>query len=80
MSFIKRELEKIEIALHEPRLAEKYQQLYAAQQALAWALEPKGFKAPYKMITGTPVSSEDCLSKLCLPQSLDMDAHCGKKL
>jgi len=46
MSFIQRELDKIAVALREPRPADEYRQLYAAQQALSWASEPTGFKAP----------------------------------
>ena len=58
--FIERELERIGKALHEPRFADQYDQLYAARQALSWALEPDGFKRPYDMLTGTPADSEDC--------------------
>lgn len=65
MSFIERELEKITQALREPRSADHYDQLYAAQQALSWALEPEGFKRPYDMITGTPADSEDCSRLPC---------------
>ena len=58
--FIERELEKIAQELREPRSADKYEQLYAAQQALSWALEPEGFKRPYDMLTDTPADSADC--------------------
>ena len=44
--FIERELGRIEAALREPRFADQYDQLYAAQQALSWALEPEGFQRP----------------------------------
>lgn len=50
MSFIERELRRIEVALHEPQTDERYCQLYAAQQALGWALEPTGFMSPYDTI------------------------------
>jgi hypothetical protein len=62
MGFVERELEKISVALREPRSAEQYAQLYAAQQALSWALEPEGFKKPYDTITGTPEGSGGCPS------------------
>jgi hypothetical protein len=39
MGFIERELRRI-----------SYRQLYAAQQALVWALDPDGFRAPYETI------------------------------
>ena len=68
MGFIERELERISAALHEPHSAE-YDQLYAAQQALSWALEPIGFKAPYDQITGTPATPEDCQANIHPPES-----------
>lgn len=52
MSFIQRELERIQSALGKPG-DEHYEQLWAAQQALAWALEPTGFKSPFCAITGS---------------------------
>lgn len=64
MNFIQRELDRIAVALHEPRSAEQYNQLYAAQQALSWALEPGGYKAPYDTVTGTPADSADCSADL----------------
>jgi hypothetical protein len=44
------ELEKIELALREPQTDERYMQLYAAQQALAWAMNPNGFASPFATI------------------------------
>jgi hypothetical protein len=62
MSFIQRELDRITSKLQAgPLPAEEHGKLYAIQQALAWALEPIGFKSPYDMVlTGTPEGSEDC--------------------
>lgn len=48
--FVERELRRIEQALRDPQPADRYCQLYAAQQALAWALEPSGFAEPYIVI------------------------------
>lgn len=48
--FVQRELERIELALRQAQTESAYCQLYAAQQALSWALEPTGFKAPYDTI------------------------------
>lgn len=62
MSFIQRELDKISLALGEPS-DPHYIELYAAQQALAWALEPDGIRSPYKMVMGTQGDLEDCLSE-----------------
>jgi hypothetical protein len=33
-------------------------QLYAVQQALVWASEPTGFKAPYDMVVGTSTPAD----------------------
>lgn len=68
MGFIRRELERIERGLREPQSSERYCQLYAAQQALSWALEPSRFALPYDTIMSdrlrplrdTPASLEDC--------------------
>lgn len=58
--FIERELERISLALREPRFADQHDQLHAAQQALSWALEPEGFKRPYDMVAGTLEGSGGC--------------------
>lgn len=60
MGLIQRELDKISAALRDPNAAEAYDKLYAAQQALSWALEPGGFKPPYQAVMGIPGDSEDC--------------------
>jgi len=64
MSFVQRELNRIESALREcePHADGLYDRLYAAQRALSWALEPTGSKAPYSAIMGTPEGSKDCPS------------------
>jgi hypothetical protein len=59
MNFIKRELDKISAAISQGSNREP--ELYAAQQALAWASEPTGFASPFAMIMGTRASSGDCL-------------------
>jgi len=61
MGFIERELERIREALRQADQAtDRYRQLYAAQQALSWALEPIGFRAPYDAIVDTPADAGDC--------------------
>lgn len=62
MGFIQRELDRISAALVDQPDANDYASLYAAQQALAWVLEPTGIKAPFAMIRGTLEGKEDCLS------------------
>lgn len=71
MSFIQRELDSVSAALRDSANADRYEQLYAAQQALAWALEPQGFRALCTMIlpTGTPEGSGDYSAPLHQPLS-----------
>lgn len=65
MSFVQRELDRLSVALvatdrDEPR----WKELFAAQQALAWALEPGAAESPCRMITGedSPAGTEDWAS------------------
>ena len=70
MSFIARELDRISSRLREPILPDgEYEKLYAAQQALSWALEPEGFRSPYDSITGIPAEPEDCSARTRQPSS-----------
>lgn len=58
MLFVNRELERLGRALRKPN--NRREELYAAQQALSWALDPQAFKSPVEMLMRTPVDSEDC--------------------
>ena len=69
MSYIQRELDRISTLLRETPTQDNREQLYAAQQALSWALEPTGFKAPFDMIMGTLEGSKDCPADIHPPQS-----------
>lgn len=60
MKYIERELAIINEALRRPGNLRNQDQLYAAQQALAWALEPDAFRRPYLTAMGTQEGSEDC--------------------
>ena len=75
MGFIQRELDRIAIALRRAPSPECYARLYAAQQALSWALEPRGFKSPYEAITGTQGDSEDCPAN---PRRLPSSDTCSR--
>jgi hypothetical protein len=59
MSFIQRELDRIGNALRQTQPGSKYAELYAAQQALMWTLEPDGFKSPYDMLVPAKDTLED---------------------
>jgi len=77
MGFIQRELDRLAIEMKAPVNSEKFGQLYAAQQALSWALEPSNLAAPCEVIrsgrasriSGTPEGSEGCLAHHHPPQS-----------
>lgn len=77
MSFICRELRKIESALHQEEDEGRKRELYAARQALGWALEPRGYKAPYNMIMGILPEKEDCLVHNHPLLTSDTSCHCG---
>lgn len=64
---IRVELERLAVALLDHERPECYREIYAAQQALAWALEPSSCKSPYDLIMHTP--SEECRVYPCLPSS-----------
>ncbi len=59
-SFVQRELDRIHNALGDERTNPKYPEMYAAQQALAWALEPSGFRSPFDSVMGTQEAKEGC--------------------
>lgn len=60
MSMLQREINRIRQALLNTKSGAVYDKLYAAQQALAWASDPAGFKAPGDLIMGTQEDSADC--------------------
>ncbi len=67
MGFIERELERIQSAIGNPGDA-NFERMFAAQQALAWALEPTGFKSPFCSITGSPEASAGCSAGIRPPE------------
>ena len=70
MSFIARELDRISARLRQPEIpAAEYEKLYAAQQALSWAIEPNGFRSPYDSIVDTRGGSEGYLERSRPPLS-----------
>jgi hypothetical protein len=78
MSFIARELGRISVAIGRLEQSDdKYQALYAAQQALSWALEPRGFKSPYDLIMGILEDSTDCPAKRYQVPSSDTCGDCA---
>lgn len=59
MSFVQRELDRIGNALRQAQPDNRYDELYATQQALLWALEPGSFKSPYDMLVAAKSTQED---------------------
>lgn len=52
MSYIQREIDKLNRDLIAAKTSDQELQLRAAQQALVWVLDPLAFKSPWTMITG----------------------------
>lgn len=77
MSFIQRELDRIGEALRAAPEGNQYAQLYAAQQALAWATEPNGYAAPSMLLMGIPAGSRDCSAHLHPTPSSDTCSRIG---
>lgn len=50
MSFIQRELNILGEMLRNTPEGEEYNEIYAAQQALCWALDPDNFMSPVKLV------------------------------
>ena len=67
MGFIQREIDPIRSTLIGR--GGDHPELYAAQQALEWSLEPRGIKSPYDMIMGTQEGLEDCSALSHLTES-----------
>ena len=59
MSFIQRELERLGRALCADPRPERQAELYAAQQALAWALDPSVAMPPYDHLITRPIAVAD---------------------
>ena len=65
---VRAELHRIAVALRDGQRPECYRELYAAQQALCWALEPNGAAPPFDVIMGIHEPTTDC-SDVPHPQS-----------
>jgi hypothetical protein len=61
MQFMKHELDRLHGSLTSDEPPQRYAELYAAQQALRWALEPETFKTPHDMlVTCSQPDSKGC--------------------
>ena len=68
MGMIARELELLGRALRSAPEG-RYQELYAAQQALSWALDPQAFKTPCETLSGIRRDAEGCQAYHGQPES-----------
>jgi hypothetical protein len=56
MTYIEQELARLDGALDNGIGNPRYPEIYAARQALAWALDPGSARAPNAYLTGIPSS------------------------
>lgn len=63
------ELDRIHVELLGSPTLEQRGKLYAAQQALAWALDPGAFRKPYETAMGTLEGLKGCSAPLHQPLS-----------
>ena len=75
MSFLSREISRLNVEIAANPDAPERDQLYAAQQAIAWASEPRAIKSPYDLIMGTQEGSADCSDAHHPTPFLDTHAH-----
>ena len=74
MSFVSRKLGKLSHVLSSGPNGQR-PELLAAQQALAWALDPHAFKSPLALITGTQEDSGGCSVDIHRSPLPDTDAR-----
>ena len=60
ISSIEREMERMSRALCANPGSDRHAELYAAQQALAWALDPNAAQSPHSFVMGSGAGSEGC--------------------
>lgn len=56
---VETEFERLHTALNDARNDERRSELYAAQQALAWVIDPDAIRSPYNTIMGIAAGSGD---------------------
>jgi hypothetical protein len=61
MGLVQREIDKIQLSLQGTPQGPRRDELYAAQQALAWSLDPLNFSSPLAMIGRFNLSTQEDL-------------------
>ncbi len=76
MDFVREEIQKIRnsILSGDP---EKDKELYAAQQALEWLLQPNSIQSPFNYINGIAEDSEGYSAPIHRPPSSDISDRCA---
>lgn len=76
MGFVTRELERLSRALRDQPDGNRYTEIYAAQQALSWVLDPEVFRSPCGyLVTGTAPDEVGCSAETHLPRWSDNDGQ-----
>lgn len=79
MRLVEKELDRIGGALRQVNPVPQYDQLYAAQQALLWVLDPETYNAPFAMLMkisdDTRQGSADCQEENGRSPSSDSLGH-----
>ena len=69
MSFVQKEINRIQNKLKTVIDTPTNDRLFAAQRSLLWSLDPNAVQSPYDMIMGMAANSEDCSDECRPPQS-----------
>lgn len=69
MSFIQREIDRLNAAIRNRQDNANHEKMYSAQQALSCALDPNNFASPYDLTMGTQANLEGCFDPHRPPQS-----------
>lgn len=57
---VREEFKRLDSAINDGSFREQHNKLYAARQALAWALQPEAYRSPYDSIMGNQPTSANC--------------------
>jgi hypothetical protein len=63
------ERDRLTAAIDGGSYREQYNKLFAARQALCWAINPESAASPYLVIMGSQGVRADCRDEPCPPQS-----------
>jgi hypothetical protein len=64
-----KECDLLTAAINDGSYREQHNKLFAARQALCWAINPESAASPYSAIMGSQGVRADCRDEPCPPQS-----------